>query len=102
MDWMEFVKPELAVLIPVLYLLGMALKKWGRFTDKHIPLGLMGAGVLLAGLWLLAKEPLAGPQTLALLAFGAIVQGVLCAGAAVLGNQVWKQEAQGSTPSSAE
>lgn len=92
MEWIEFIRPELAVLIPALYLLGMTLKKWGTFADKHIPLALMGGGVVLAGLWLTAAGPLATGQDVALLVFGAIVQGILCAGAAVLGNQIWKQE----------
>ena len=33
----EFIKPELLILIPVLYLIGMAIKK-SEVKDKSIPL----------------------------------------------------------------
>ena len=33
----EMIKPELLVLIPVLYIFGTALKK-SQISDKHIPL----------------------------------------------------------------
>lgn len=42
----ELIRPELLVLIPVLYFTGMGLKKSASVLDKHIPLLLGGAGDL--------------------------------------------------------
>ena len=49
MDWNEYLKPELSVLIPVLYLVGAALKKTS-VGDWRIPFLLGGGGILLAAL----------------------------------------------------
>lgn len=88
---MEFIKPELLVLIPVLYFVGAGLKKWGAFKDNLIPVMLGGCGVVLAAIWVLASSDITGAQSIALGVFTAIVQGVLCAGCSVYANQVYKQ-----------
>lgn len=87
----EFIRPELLVLIPVLYFIGMGLKSAEAFTDKHIPLALGAVGVALAALWVVATSTIASPQDGALAVFTAIVQGVLVAGASVYINQLIKQ-----------
>ena len=38
MDFTEYIKPELLILIPVLYVIGMAVKKTALIADKLIPL----------------------------------------------------------------
>lgn len=86
----EFVRPELLVLVPVLYLLGMALKK-SAAPDRCIPWVLGGAGVVLALLYVAATCEAYGWQSILLGVFTAVVQGVLCAGASVYVNQVVKQ-----------
>lgn len=86
----EFIKPELLVLVPVLYFIGMGWKKSG-WKDKHIPFVLAGAGVFLAACWVLATSTVDGWQAALLAVFTAVVQGVLCAGGAVLVNQSIKQ-----------
>lgn len=88
---MNYVKPELLVLIPVLYFVGMGLKKAQTVADKYIPLLLGGAGVLLALLWVLAGSELTGAQDILRAVFAAITQGILCAGCSVYINQVAKQ-----------
>ena len=40
MDMMELIQPEMLTLIPVLYLIGVALKRAEVFENKYIPLGL--------------------------------------------------------------
>ena len=45
---MEYIRPELLVLVAVLYIVGKALKASQDVKDKHIPLILGGAGVFLA------------------------------------------------------
>ena len=89
-DFTNYVNPELLVLIPVLYLIGRAMKKSGR-CDKHIPLTLGATGILPAVVWVLATHNIGDYQGALMAAFTAIVQGVLCAGAAVYVNQVIKQ-----------
>lgn len=87
----EFIRPELLVLIPVLYCIGVALKSAQAFADKHIPVALGAAGIALAALWVVATSAITGPQECAMAAFTAIVQGVLVAGCAVYVNQIAKQ-----------
>lgn len=87
----EFIRPELLVLIPVLYFVGMGLKSAQAFSDKHIPIALGAVGIALAALWVVATSAITGPQECAMAVFTAIVQGVLVAGCAVYVNQVAKQ-----------
>lgn len=85
MDWMEFVKPELLILVPVLYAIGAGLKR-SKTDDRFIPLILGAVGVLLASLYVLSGEAIGFGA-----AFSAVTQGILCAGLSVYSNQVYKQ-----------
>lgn len=87
----EFIRPELLVLVPVLYAVGAGLKTAQTFPDKYIPVALGAGGVVLSALWVVATTPIAGMQDVAMAVFTAIVQGVLVAGGAVYANQVKKQ-----------
>lgn len=86
-----YIKPELLILIPVLWLIGRGLKRSALCPDKLIPVVLGLAGVLLACVWVLATCSFAGYQDMLLAAFTAVTQGVLCAGASVFAHQVVKQ-----------
>lgn len=90
MDMMEYIKPELAVLAIVLYIVGIALKK-SSLADKWIPWILGGAGVALAVVWVCATSPLGTAQEVLMAVFAAVTQGILCAGASVYVNQLIKQ-----------
>jgi len=90
----ELIKPELLVLIPVLYLIGMALKKAAAFADKHIPLALGIFGVVLAGIYMAATLQFTGYKDVMMAAFMSVTQGILCAGASVYVNQLIKQESK--------
>ena len=90
MEGMEYIKPELLVLIPVLYLFGVAVKK-SKIADKFIPWILGGFSVALSALWILATSFPATAADAALAVFTAITQGVLIAGASVYINQLVKQ-----------
>lgn len=90
MDFQEFIKPELLILIPVLYLIGAGIKK-SNIADKHIPLILGVVGVVLSVVYLLSTEPITSTQEVATAIFTALTQGVLCAGASVYVNQIIKQ-----------
>lgn len=89
--YLEFVKPELLVLIPVLYALGCALKKAGWFDDRYIPAAVGAAGILLCCVWVISTSQVGGVQEAFAAVFTAVTQGILCAGAGVYGNQLMKQ-----------
>ena len=86
----EFIKPELLILIPVMYLIGIFLKK-SYVADKYIPLILGCISVVLCLLYVLAMSSMATVDDVLFAIFSGITQGVLCAGASVYFNQVVKQ-----------
>lgn len=88
---MKTIKPELLALIPVLYFIGMGLKRAQAVADKWIPLLLGGIGILLALIWVLAGTPLPDVRHLLQAVFSAVTQGILCAGCAVYTHQIGKQ-----------
>lgn len=90
MELNEYIKPELVILIPVLYLIGVAIKN-SKVADKFIPWILGGVSVALSALWILATSFPDTAAEAALAVFTAITQGVLIAGASVYVNQLVKQ-----------
>lgn len=90
-DYTNYIKPEMLVLIPALVFIGYCLKTSTAVKDKLIPALLAAAGVLLAVLYVLSTTVIAGPQDAAQAVFTAIVQGLLCAAGAVYANQCVKQ-----------
>lgn len=86
MTFENYIKPELLVLVPVLYAIGAMIKKSELIKNKYIPLTLGALGVALAMIYVIANE---GCNLLGV--FTAITQGVLIAGVTVYGNQVIKQ-----------
>lgn len=90
MNFQEYIKPELLILIPVLYLIGVAVKK-SNLADKFIPWVLGVVSVLLCAIWILANSPIDTGAQIATAIFTAITQGVLIAGASVYVNQLVKQ-----------
>lgn len=82
MEFMNFVKENIIVLVPVLYIVGEFLKRSEVIKDKYIPTILLVVGVAFS---------------LAILGFtvDGIIQGILVAGATVLGNQLVKQASKG-------
>lgn len=86
MDFTQYIKPEMLVLVPVLWLIGAALKKTPKMPDWLIPYILGAVGVLGAAVWVCATE-----SVTAMALFTAFTQGILVAGASVWGNQLVKQ-----------
>jgi NhaP-type Na+/H+ or K+/H+ antiporter len=78
MDFFNYIVQEALIVIPVLWILGVFLKRTPNIKDWVILWILLGVGVAF---------------TVAILGFTAkaIMQGVLVAGAAVLGHQLVKQ-----------
>lgn len=82
MDFMNYITENALILIPVLYVLGMFLKALEFIKDKYIPCIILMLGIAFS---------------VATIGFNvdAIIQGVLVAGATVLGNQLIKQYNKG-------
>ena len=78
MEIIEYIISEALIIIPVLWILGSFLKRTPKVQDWIIPWVLLAVGILAA---------------LGIIGFtvDAAVQGILVAGAAVLGHQLVKQ-----------
>jgi hypothetical protein len=90
MNYQEYIKSELLILIPVLYFIGMGLKK-SKIPDKFIPLLLGIASIALSAIWVFATSDVIYFKDIALAIFISITQGVLLAGASVYVNQLYIQ-----------
>lgn len=88
---LNYIRPELLILIPVLYFVGMGLKKSERVSDKYIPALLGVCGVVLSIIYVLASSDVSTWQNSLLALFVSITQGILCAGCSVYVNQIKKQ-----------
>ena len=86
MDYTQFIKAELLTLVPVLVVLGAVMKRTEKIKDNFIPFILTAVSLALSCLYVLGTEGIT-PVSI----FTAIVQGILCTGAAVLANQYSKQ-----------
>lgn len=75
---MQYITENALILIPVLNIIGMLLKGFPKIPDKYIPLILLFFGIT-------------GAITVMGFNAQAAIQGVLITGAAVYGNQVFKQ-----------
>ena len=90
MHYQEYIKTELLILIPVLYFIGIGLKK-SRLPDNWIPALLGMISILLSTAWVMATGEIANLQELSNALFTAVTQGVLLAGASVYANQLYVQ-----------
>ena len=95
MDWkvvLEFVRPELAILIVFLWCIGLFLKLYPKFNEEWmIPFILWVTGMVFAVLYIamVLGEGFLGPVIVS-----AIIQGTLIAALAVFGNQLIKQSTE--------
>jgi multisubunit Na+/H+ antiporter MnhC subunit len=78
----QYVAPEVLFIIPALWIIGYFLKMTPKVANAVIVWVILLIGVVLA------------IATIGLSAEG-FVQGVVCAGVAVLGHQLFKQSTQG-------
>lgn len=90
MEYTEYIKEELLILIPVLYIVGMVLKK-SRFSDKKIPLILGVISIMLSAVWIIGTGNICNIRDVLISVFSAVTQGVLIAGASVYANQMYVQ-----------
>jgi hypothetical protein len=90
MNYQDYIKTELLILIPVLYFIGIGLKK-SKLPDKWIPTMLGIFAVVLSAVWVIATSDISGLQETASAIFTAVTQGVLTAGASVYASQLYIQ-----------
>lgn len=90
MELKEFIKPELLILIPVLYVVGIGLKK-SKLSDTLIPLILGGIAIVLSSAWVIATSDISTLRDIAYALFISVTQGILSAGASVYVNQLYVQ-----------
>lgn len=91
MNYQDYIKTELIVLIPVLYSIGVGLKK-SKLPDKRIPFLLGVIAIVLSAVWVIATGEISSIQEAASAFFTAVTQGLLVAGASVYANQLYLQE----------
>lgn len=92
MEFQEFVKPELFLLIPILMGIGSQMKAAPSVPDWVIPFTLDLLGMLFAGIYVGATY--ASDMNIWMAIFTGATQGLLCALAAIGVNQTIKQTAQ--------
>ena len=90
MNFEEFIKPELLILIPVLYVMGVGLKK-SKLSDTLSPIFLGCTSIILSAAWVLATSELASWKDAFYALFVSVTQGILSAGASVYINQLYLQ-----------
>lgn len=92
----QYIKPELLILIPVLYAIGAGIKK-SDVNNKHIPWMLGVISIVLCAIYIFATQPFDRFQSIAMGVFTAATQGILIAAASVYVNQIIKQSQQDNT-----
>lgn len=90
-ELMNYIRPELLILVPVLYFLGTGLKKSFFIKDNYIPLILGISGILFSSIWVIGNCPLYTLSDAAIAVFTALVQGIMAAGMSTYVHQLIKQ-----------
>ena len=91
MDYvMNYIKAELVILIPVMYLIGIGLKK-SKVPDNWIPAILGLVSITLSATWIISTSDIQSIKNIGYAFFMAITQGVLIAGTSVYINQLYIQ-----------
>ncbi len=91
----NMIRPELLILVPVLYFAGTGFTRSESFPDRFIPLILGVLGAVLAMFYGASTVSAETWGEFFALLFTGITQGVLCAGASVYVNQLVKQHGKG-------
>lgn len=93
MDFSQYIKPELLILVPVLFILGEIIKHTQALKDNWIPAVLGIVGILLSAVYVWATSGFS-----LLMIFVAITQGLLVAGMSVYVDQIIKQSIEKKEP----
>ena len=87
---MNYIKAELVILIPVMYLIGIGLKK-SKVPDNWIPAILGLVSITLSAAWIISTSDIQSIKNIGYAFFMAITQGILIAGTSVYINQLYVQ-----------
>lgn len=87
--FVDYIKPELLILIPTLWLLGEIVKKT-QVKKTLIPLIVGISGVCLAGLYIFSLLPSFNIRCVLSAMFASLTQGLLCAGGSVYVHEIAK------------
>lgn len=90
LEIVDFIKPELLILVPVLYIVGVGLKK-SALPDRFIPIFLGLGGIILSAIWTFTTCEFSDYHCILTGIFASFTQGILCSGASVYANQIYKQ-----------
>lgn len=90
MELRDYISPELLVLVPAVYSVGVILKK-SKVKNKYIPAILGAVSIVLCGIWMFASCPTDGFTDILQCLFSSLTQGVLVAAASVYVNQLYGQ-----------
>ena len=82
----DYIQPEMLILIPALMVIGKIFSDANMIKNKYIPMLLGICGIILSMIYTIS---ICGLSLNGI--FTSIVQGILCAGTAVYGNQIYKQ-----------
>lgn len=77
-DILNYIVGEGLIFIPAIYIIGMIIRKTDKIPNKYIPIILLPLGIL-------------GAMGIMGFTVKAAIQGILITGAAVYGDQVYKQ-----------
>lgn len=91
MDFLQYIKPELLILLPVLYGIGAIIKKIPKIPDWLIPFILLLVSVIITFIYVLAMSGFAFTGELIATS---LIQGICLALATVGSNQLYKQATQ--------
>ena len=94
MDILTYIKPELLILIPVLYVVGMGIQK-SKIKNNRIPLILGVIAIFLSTLWVFSTSDIRNWQDAVNAVYISVTQGILAAGASVYGHQLYVQAKKG-------
>lgn len=89
MDILNYIVGEGLILIPAIYIIGMIIRKTDKIPNKYIPIILLPLGIL-------------GAMGIMGFTVKAAIQGILITGAAVYGDQVYKQMTKKEEPKKKE
>lgn len=89
-NYISYIKPELSILIPVLYFIGLVLKN-SNSKDEVIPLLLTFISIVLASIYVLSTTVINNYQDIFSCIFASCTQGIIIAGLTVYSNQLFKQ-----------
>ncbi len=87
MEYRNYIKTELLILVPVLYYVSVGLRK-SKMPNRWIPLSLGLVSIALSAIWVISTESISGIHQFCAAGFTSITQGVLVAGASVYVGQL--------------